>query len=141
MAVRLVTYMLYASTIMALAQISRGNDSVDTWLSFKKRFNRTYSPEEDVARRAIFLSNLNFIRNANQQNSSTIFGITPFADMSPSEFANKFMRRRTRRDFYKPIAHVGTSAHAWDGEQELPASVDWEAEGATTAVHDENQNG
>ena len=126
---------------MALAQTSRGDDPADTWLSFKKRFNRTYTPEEDLARQAIFLSNLNLIRDANQDNSSTIFGITPFADMSPSEFADKFVRRHKPRNFYQPITNFELGTHEWDGKRELPASIDWEAEGATTAVHDENQNG
>ena len=82
-----------------MAKTSRGNDAINSWSSFKKIFNRVYSPEEDRVREIIFLENLNLIRN--EKNSSTIFGVTPFADLSPREFAKKFERRQISLGHFK----------------------------------------
>ena len=134
-------YSLLYLTTCVMARASPGKDKTAAWVSFKNRFNRTYSPEEDRTRRDIFLSNLNLIRNANTKNMSTIFGVTPFADMSPTEFASKFTRQQMRLHQRKIISHANGSVHVWKDGDILPASVDWESEGATTAIQDENQNG
>ena len=134
-------YSLLYLTTCVMARASPGKDEIAAWVSFKKRFNRAYSSEEDRTRRDIFLSNLNLIRNANTKNMSTIFGVTPFADMSPTEFASEFTRQQMQLHRHKRISQSNASVHVWKDGDILPASVDWESEGATTAIQDENQNG
>jgi hypothetical protein len=118
------------------------------WASFKRTFSRSYTSAEEPARLRAFHANLVRIARGNAERAATAhadgprLGVTPFADLTPAEFSAQ--RRRSggvgRGGVAEGAERRSLGAHRWRGES-LPASVDWQAAGATTPIADENQHG
>lgn len=107
------------------------------WAAFKETHQRVYATDaEESIRVGIFRDNLDFIAAENAKNHSYTLGITAFTDISRDEFQQRLQAG-------SPRAALGDAPtlgeHEWDGS-DLPASVDWQAQGATTPVMDENQH-
>ncbi|XP_022197426.1 protein CTLA-2-alpha [Nilaparvata lugens] len=77
-----------AALTMASPVDKKEEDEYD-WESFKIKFNRNYSPEEDKTRKAIFDANVAKIKEHNKKYEnkevSYSMGVNNFADKTPEE--------------------------------------------------------
>jgi len=60
------------------------------WNSFKQEYQRSYSAQEEPKKFVTFLENLKRIDQLNAEDTA-VHGINKFSDMSPEEFASKFL--------------------------------------------------
>jgi len=101
--------------------------------------NKTYSSvQETLRRKQIFNKNLLRIDQMNEQNPKTKFGVNKFADLSPEEFKDLYLAKKTMTvDPTLPKARLYS-------QQELgalPTSWDWRTKGAVTSVKNQGQCG
>jgi len=105
---------------------------------FKRNFQRSYgSSEEEGQRLRIFAENLAQIDATNAQNLTYIYGITKFADMTLSEYRERYAMQVRTVDPAPNVASIPPSRPA----ENLPGSVDWVASGVVTPVLDQGQCG
>jgi len=64
------------------------------WKQFKQDYNKKYDDKEDAARFLVFLENLILIDQRNAADSNHVHGITKFADISQTDFENKYNQAR-----------------------------------------------
>lgn len=71
---------------------NQGLDEIYT--SWKGQFGKSYAGTEDANRKAVFKQNLANIAASNMQNSGDfLLAVNRFADLSPSEFASKYLMK------------------------------------------------
>lgn len=111
--------------------------------SFVERFNKHYATiGEREKRLAIFCSNYDYITEHNAKDHSYTLGITEFADLFFSEFANMYnnsVPQPTKSDLLLqgiPFAGVHYASGAT-----VPSAVDWRDKGAVTSVKQQGQCG
>jgi C1A family cysteine protease len=115
--------------------------------SFKVKFNRQYTVEEEEQRFAAFVTNLgaSLAENAANPEHATQ-GVTKFMDLTAEEFSSIYLRRKSGN---------ATALRTWNGECTAckrfpeqaalvaapPAEFDWTTKGAVTPVKDQGQCG
>ena len=110
------------------------------WSAFKLAHGRQFSSAADEsARFQIYRDNVQYILEENSKNHSYTLGITRFADMTTQEFEDRYFPEPGSQHNNASLAPAGL--HQWASGEELPASVDWQAAGATNPIQDENENG
>jgi len=89
---------------------------------FKETYSKTYeTQEEEDARFAVFVDNLQLIDARNSAEGSDIHGITKFADLSPTEFKSRYLTSFPSsgvRDMHtgtKPLEFGATVNKNWAG--------------------------
>ncbi|KAG8256913.1 hypothetical protein J6590_059863 [Homalodisca vitripennis] len=107
------------------------------WELFKVAHEREYdTPEEEETRKNIFLENLQFVRehNENFENGEVSFDveINKFSDLTTEEFV-------TMMNGYKRLEEHERTGDAFDDSEnvKLPKNVDWRKKGAVTEVKDQ----
>jgi len=128
-----------ALIIAALAISAQSQDLYDLFNTWKAQNEKVYSSEaEDAERFAVFVANYDFINEYNAQNTGTILGLTPFADMTNEEFAAS---RYCIDGDMAILNHNSQPAAPFDENAEIPASVDWRQKGAITPIKNQGQCG
>jgi len=121
--------------VSALSFALVGVASASQWEEFKALFGKNYAGEEEVARQAIFETNMAFIDAENAKGHTYTLGMGPFADLTSAEFTASY------KGFSKPEGEEPVlDTLKWDGE-ELEDRVDWTEKGVVTAVKDQGQCG
>jgi len=64
------------------------------WSQFKQDFGKKYDDKEDASRFLVFLENLILIDQRNSAEPNKVHGITKFADISQTDFENKYNQAR-----------------------------------------------
>ena len=101
--------------------------------SFKARFGKVYSADEDEYRRSVFKTNLNKIQEHNADGSHTYeLGITQFADMTTEEFVDKILMKKLPTPSEITTISIGGP---------VPNGIDWRGQGAVTAVKNQGSCG
>jgi C1A family cysteine protease len=101
---------------------------------FVKVYNKRYVTDEFFSRFEIFKANLDLIEAHNSRADATsTMGVNQFADWTSEEMARKL-------NGYRPINKVKNVVHL-RAPRNAPASLDWSAKGAVTAVKDQGQCG
>lgn len=115
----------------------------DEWARYKVEYNKNYRPEDEVARRMIWESNLRYINRHNTEAARGLhtftLGINQFADMTATEFAsmmNGFHYNSSSVGF--GICHLYTNGV---DVTDLPDTVDWRKQGYVTEVKNQGQCG
>jgi C1A family cysteine protease len=102
--------------------------------AYQQFFNKTYATA--LSRRAAYTNYIASVRRValkNKGQTTTTYGLTKFADMSPKEFKDTILMK-TLHVNYTPQAPVNPAA--------IPAkAVDWVAKGMTTPVKNQLQCG
>lgn len=94
------------------------------WETFKKEYGKSYSTFEEESRRfSNFVNNLLLIDERNaaeaQAGGSAIHGINRFADLSQSEFADRYLRSKpVKKSLRREFAKITT-------EPKSDTFVDW----------------
>ncbi|KAA3674843.1 cathepsin F, partial [Paragonimus westermani] len=100
---------------------------------FKRDYGKVYANEDDQKRFAIFKDNLVRAQQYQMQEQGTAkYGVTQFSDLTPEEFAAKYLGSRID----KRVDRVQLN-----DLQTAPASVDWRDKGAVGPVEDQGACG
>jgi len=93
---------------------------------FKIKYNKVYKFEEEERMRfQIFRDNLQIVEEMNKHSKNKNFGITPFLDLTRSEFDHMYLMPK------RPILDIQTE-EVFENEMksvELPVSWDWRVDG------------
>jgi len=103
-------------------------------------FEKEYEDHQELQTRLNnFKANLKVIEDLNAQSTTTEFGITKFADMTPQEFKNTYLGTNAPnwRNPEWPVA----SAYSDEYVRALPTAFDWRSKGAVTPVKNQGQCG
>jgi len=97
------------------------------------------NPEEKAKRFHIFQRNLRYINEMNAKRKSATqhrLGLNKFADMSPEEFAETYLKKIER-----PSSLESRKMHKDVGDEydNLPESLDWRKLGVVTKVRDQGK--
>ena len=144
---------IVAASSLALGAITYRDVLNEEWLSFKAKFNKTYSdPAEDNYRFKVFLGTKHKIARHNQRQANGLhsytLGINKFADLTQSEFVRTMngyrphlKRAQSFVDLNEP--HVRRALLEADDDEtvDLPKSVDWRQHGYVTPVKDQGHCG
>jgi len=96
-------------------------------------YKKSYHHDEFMARYRIFKSNMDYVNNWNVKGSSTVLKINKFADLSNAEFKKLYLGVKLN-DVPSPV-YKPTKPSA------LPATWDWNKQGAVTPIKNQGQCG
>ncbi|XP_028640025.1 cathepsin Q-like [Grammomys surdaster] len=115
------------------------------WEEWKIKYEKSYTPEEDVLKRAVWEENVKKIKMHNMENSlgknTYTMEINYFADMTDEEFKDMIIGftlpiNDTVRSPWKRSLH-SNFPYSWNWKDTLPKSVNWVKEGYVTRVNDQ----
>jgi cathepsin L len=104
---------------------------------FVQKYNKSYaSSSEQAYRYRVFKKNLEQILAHNEQNLGFTLAVNHFADLTTSEFSERFLGLKFNATSRKPAPAVHRAS-----TKALPDTVDWRTKGAVTPVKDQGQCG
>jgi len=105
--------------------------------NFTAKFSKTYTTDERHAKLAVFKENLDLIKVLNQREGNTIYGVTKFMDLSPSEFRAQYLMPAgsIKRRRPGPYIDFGTE------NLQVPEAFDWRSKNAVTPTKNQGQCG
>lgn len=130
-----LTIALLVLTVIGCAK----GTSFEEWVA---RNNKKYtSTQEFERRRQIYLSNTKLVKKLNHDSKNARFALNAFADLSPEELREKYLRpvsRQQRDDLFRrgPVERP-----VWTAEADLPTAFDWVEHGAVSSVKDQKSCG
>ncbi|RXG67749.1 Cathepsin L [Armadillidium vulgare] len=132
------TTLLLLAVVVCASALTAGDKE---WESFKAKFNKEYSAEEDARHYKIFNANKKMIEKHNKkfEEGKVTFkmGINKFADMTPSDTSYLRGYKSEGAEALRKNSPVFKSS----GISALPASYDWRDYGYVTGVKDQGQCG
>jgi len=133
-----VTAALLASLVGASDEPSKSHLA---FKDFVAKYMRVYDNAEEEHRRfQIFEANYKLIVNQNALQQSFTLAVNEFADQSPSEFHSTRLGLGPAPDkkIWGSLPYLGLDLYS---DKSLPASVDWVAQGAVTALKNQGSCG
>jgi cathepsin L len=112
-------------------------DYASVFQRWVEQHRKVYDESEFLYRFRIFQQNYDFVQQFNSEGHSFQVGLNKFADLSNSEFLEKYT------GLHRRLIHVSDPGHLYEGDssQSLPTSVDWRSKGKVTGVKDQGQCG
>jgi len=105
----------------------------NAFISWMKEHQVSYTQEEFLYRYDIFKTNMDFVRDWNAKNSSTVVGLNRLADLSNSEYRNIYLGTR--------IDATDVEEGIFTQVEPLADAVDWRTKGIVTPIKDQGQCG
>jgi cathepsin L len=131
-----VVMLLWLLTAQVFANFSQEEYKAqfEQWV---EEHGKVYNEEEVLYRFKIFQQHVDFVQKFNSEGHTYTVGLNKFADLSNSEFLEKY------GGLHRPLIHVTEPEHIYQYEpsQALPTSVDWRTKGMVTPVKDQGQCG
>lgn len=132
--------MIFSAVLMTVlgTEATAVSDDAIEFNAFVQQYSKAYRDADELAlRRAIFTANLKTINSLSSP--SALYGVGPFADLTPAEFMVQYTSVSPPRDqalsAYSDSRYLGehivTAVHS---SGSLPKDLDWVAKGAVTAV-------
>jgi cathepsin L len=126
---------LLLAVLVAAALAKTESEYQQSWFDFKAKYSKSYdSFALETTRYNIFKANLDYINQFNAEEHTYTLAVNSFADMTNEEFRAVFLS--TPMPLRSGKSH-GHSANVGA----LPASWDWNAKGAVTAIKNQGQCG
>ena len=101
-----------------------------SWQAFKLRYEKFYTPEDNLIREEIFNSNMKVIERYQKEDPHAEYGITRFSDMTPEEFAIEYLGLKASTNILTgPLKTIDESFL-----KDIPDLWDWRDHGAVTPV-------
>jgi len=130
-------FLLFVFCFCRQSSVPRYNVSFvkEIFKEFSFKYNKIYATEEEfLVRLDKFRNNLILINELNERQSSAVYGITKYADLSPEEFSAQYLN-------YKRT-YSGTKSYLkFDKKSPIPINFDWRDKGVVTAVKDQGSCG
>jgi len=116
----------------------KASDYKGAFVSWMQEHKKMYDSEEFLARFEIFKSNMDYVRDWNAKNSSTVLGLNVLADLSNSEYRNIYLGLRI--DATEALAAAALVRPAPITEP-TAVNVDWRTKNVVTPIKDQGQCG
>jgi len=133
---KVILLLLFLGSVFAIGpQIYSLNDAKSLFNNFVIKYNKVYLSYTEYSNRfIIFKENLAIMNEMNSKETSAIYGITKYSDLSPSEFKAKYLTHK--RNSNTPLNYINIPTSS-----DIPQSFDWRDKGAVTPVKDQGQCG
>ncbi|KAF7233891.1 hypothetical protein EG68_12565 [Paragonimus skrjabini miyazakii] len=119
--------------VFAVSTVRVPDNARELYEQFKRDYGKRYTNDDDEKRFAIFKDNLVRAQNYQLQEQGTAkYGVTQFSDLTPEEFAAKFLSSRMDGQVERVQLNNLKSA---------PESFDWREKGAVTPVENQGKCG
>ncbi|KAF8563312.1 hypothetical protein P879_11129 [Paragonimus westermani] len=119
--------------VFAVSTVQVPDSARELYEQFKRDYGKSYANDDDEKRFAIFKDNLLRAQRYQEQELGTAkYGVTQFFDLTPEEFAAKFLSSR----FDDQVERVQLN-----DLKAAPESVDWRELGAVAPVEDQGSCG
>ncbi|KAF6768187.1 hypothetical protein AHF37_06258 [Paragonimus kellicotti] len=126
-------FVLLVSCAIAVNTVRVPDSARDLYEQFKRDYGKVYANEDDQKRFAIFKDNLVRAQKYQLNDRGTArYGVTRFSDLTPEEFAAKYLSRPIN-DQVERVRPTGLKA--------APERIDWREKGAVTPVENQGQCG
>jgi len=126
------------ATLCLTTMATAFNETEHHWSNFQRfitRFDKSYSTLKELETKfEVFASNMEYIREHNSQNHKYTLGVTPFADLTETEFA-RFNGIRVGGPLSTGCDKFTSTTNS------VPSSYDWRDHGAVTPVKNQGQCG
>jgi cathepsin L len=122
---------------LASASVFKESEYQLLFQKWMAQYEKKYTHDTFFYRYTVFKANMDKIYLANKQNHTYTLGMNAFGDMTVEEFRKtKLGYKNIKRDYIRSKnAPSNKHVHA------PPASIDWSAKGAVTAIKDQGQCG
>ena len=123
------------------------NDSIDTFDGFMAAYGKSYSTDEEYAKRkAIFEQNLDTIRAHNNRRDGKrghVLGVNLFSDLPPDELPRGYdkLKSSTTLSSSRSLTVEERLQLTVEPVHKLPPTVDWRTKGVTTPVKSQGRCG
>jgi len=136
----LVCLALLVACTFAIPQLS--NDRYQ-FLTFQKKFNRTYVSQDEYEQRfSVFQDNLKIAAELQAQDGSATFGVTKFSDLTREEFAAMYLTARPSKENMPPPKDFSNPKDLPKRPvAPNPTTYDWSQAGVITPVYNQGQCG
>ncbi|KAF5395352.1 Cysteine proteinase Cathepsin F [Paragonimus heterotremus] len=124
---------LLVGCVFAVSTVQVPDNARELYEQFKRDYRKSYANDDDEKRFAIFKDNLVRAQNYQLKEQGTArYGVTQFSDLTPEEFAAKFLSPRMDDRVERVQLNDLKSA---------PESFDWREKGAVTPVENQGSCG
>lgn len=129
--------MLLLATLSLAAVTTALNPLGDSWASWKVSHNRTYTPEQEARRFAVFVDNAVKVayHNADASHGWTMH-LNRFADLTEAEFA-EYLGLKPKPKARQTLGSLHTVGHVSD----VPVAIDWREKNVVTGVKNQGSCG
>jgi cathepsin F len=129
-------FFLLVLCLVAVTVISAEDLTLTQWQQFKYQFGKSYTPQTENERFAVFKRNLMIVEKLNTVEPHRPFGITKFMDLSPEEFKDIYLMKNMKKPEFGRVASPMNSTVG------VPSSFDWrQKSGIVSPVKNQGQCG
>ncbi|GAB2234264.1 hypothetical protein Droror1_Dr00003510 [Drosera rotundifolia] len=127
---------LLASNVASSRLLSSELSMTEKHEHWMKQYGRVYKTNAEKERRfEIFKKNAEYIEAMNKMNRSFTLGLNAFTDLTNEEFG------ASHNGYRRPASSLKSTYFKYENLTDVPASVDWVANGAVTPIKDQGQCG
>eukprot|EP00026_Physarum_polycephalum_P010748 Phypoly_transcript_10925.p1 GENE.Phypoly_transcript_10925~~Phypoly_transcript_10925.p1 ORF type:complete len:312 (+),score=57.74 Phypoly_transcript_10925:60-938(+) len=123
------------AVVLGLALAYTDEEYQNSYATWMHKFDKAYTSEEFQARFTIFKQNMDYVRDWNAAGSSTVLGLTAFADLTNEEYRRVYLG--THFDGTERLKN----AVPFTLEAPLADTVNWVNKGAVTPIKNQGQCG
>lgn len=121
---------------VAMARLYAEVTPESLFAAFKQKYGKTYANDtEESFRQHVFTHNVLIARRHAALNPHATFGVTPFSDLTETEFRSHY--HNAAAHFAAAERRVRVPVEVVGNTDDVPAAIDWRKKGAVTPVKDQ----